>query len=464
MIILVLQVGGISVAVGVVAVTLIGLGYALWMAYQRGQAALEARRAASAQRQLIEAQALRERREAEVLVITARADEQIFIRDTAHGLWRAGHLDPRIYANGVLSLPTPWEAAAWQLFHGQKGPENPTLTPPLLGGPVEVLPERIDLPQLLLAGRGSLRNIIVGVRLDETGQLRPVSIPLSRMVHVGAAGATDSGKSNFGRAIAVQIATAPEDVSLVFVDLKQTTFKIFRHIPRLRYPLVTTPADFLAVMADLAGEVERRKQLFKAFLTVETLADYNRVAAEPLPVIVVFVDEVTNLFMEAETRRLALRLIRECRAFGMNFITLGQSWSHKEMDTSFREQHRTTGHFGTNNPYSSRMMLNSAEAVNLTVPGRAYFALPFGMSRGVVEIQTPYLDPDTALQLLPAAVTPPPPLPETPRPEPTTQEQEILELAAQGASVSAIARQVFEADGGNQLKKVRQVLEKFQAP
>lgn len=470
-VVLVLRVGGVSLATAIVAACLLSLIYLAWLVYQKSLVALEARRAATAQRQLIEARARREQREAEVMVVTARADEQVFIRDAGHTLWRAGHLDPRIYANGVPGLPSPLEVMAWQSFHGKSAGETPPATSPLLLGPGGALPERIDLQQLMPGGRGSLRNIIVGVRLDEAGQLRTVSIPLTRMVHVGAAGATDSGKSNFGRAIAVQVATAPEEVSLVFVDLKQTTFKIFRDMPRLRYPLVTTPADFMAVMDDLARELERRKQLFKSYLTVETLVDYNRVAGESLPVIVVFVDEVTNLFMDPETRRTALRMIRECRAFGMNFITLGQSWSHKEMDTSFREQHRTTGHFGTNNPHSSRMMLNSPEAANITTPGRAYFALPFGMSRGIVEIQTPYLDPETALRLLPAPTTVPPAMPSgrpgstaTAPTEPNDQEQKILALAASGTSFSAIARQVFEADGGNQLKKVRQVLAKFQAP
>lgn len=174
-VVLVLRVGGVSLAGGIVAVCLLGLPYLAWLIYQKAYAALEVRRAATAQRQILEAQAFKERREAEVLVVTAKSDEQVHIRDLAHGQWRAAHLDARVYANGVSSLPTALELAAWLGFHHRNAQGEPaaaaSFQPLLAGG----LPERIDLPQLLPGGRGSLRNIIVGVRLDETGQLRTVS-------------------------------------------------------------------------------------------------------------------------------------------------------------------------------------------------------------------------------------------------------------------------------------------------
>ena len=65
---------------------------------------------------------------------------------------------------------------------------------------------------------------------------------------------------------------------------------------------------------------------------------------------------------------------------------------------------------------------------------------------------------------LPGPFAPEPALPPTrpvleltpPEPDPT--ETQIRELSAQGLSVSAIAREVFNGDGGNQLKKVRAIL------
>lgn len=287
---------------------------------------------------------------------------------------------------------------------------------------------------------------------------------LGLLVLVSVAGATDSGKSNFGRVVAVQVATAIEDVLLVFVDLKETTFKIFREVDRLLYPVITTPADFIAAIDDLYGEMERRKRLFAPHITVETLADYNKIAPEPLPLIAIFVDEVSNLFMNKETQRLALALIRESRGFGIHFITLGQSWSHKEMDVSFREQHRTTGHFGTNNPHSSRMMINKPDAVQITVPGRAYFSLPFGMSRNVVEIQTPYIDPTTALRLLPPTTelpSAPPPVVETVLVPTETEAKVLAGWDAGEHRLSILAEAVYGNKGGKQVELVREILRRW---
>ncbi|MBE7550099.1 MAG: hypothetical protein HS126_03355 [Anaerolineales bacterium] len=62
-------------------------------------------------------QALREERDAQVLVVTAKAGEQILIRDTGHGQWRQAHLDMRLYANGAATDPSPLEIAVWREFN-----------------------------------------------------------------------------------------------------------------------------------------------------------------------------------------------------------------------------------------------------------------------------------------------------------------------------------------------------------
>ncbi|GIK36937.1 MAG: hypothetical protein BroJett011_07700 [Chloroflexota bacterium] len=354
--------------------------------------------------------------EARYAAIVADRDKAVFVLEEEGEAWKALHLNPRFRINGDNELPSPLELATWDMWirGGSKTAAPATVLPghqPALLG--SGLPDRVDLKELLF-GKPTLRNLVLGVRYDEaTGQLRQVSAPIHRLVHIGAAGATDSGKSNFGRMLGVQVANVVEPVELIFVDSKQTTFKIFRDIPRLRYPLISTPQEFYEAIIDLEAELERRKSLFEPFLTVETLEDYNRQVSEELrlPIIVAFIDEVSNLFMNETIKQISLRMIRECRAFGIHFVNLGQSWSHREMVPSFREQHRTTGHFGTNNPHSSRMMLNRPDAVHITVPGRALFALPFGMAGDVVEIQTPYLAPEEALRMLPSSTGPPPPPP-----------------------------------------------------
>jgi DNA segregation ATPase FtsK/SpoIIIE-like protein len=227
-------------------------------------------------------------------------------------------------------------------------------------------------------------------------------------------------------------------------------------------------------MAELSDEMSRRKELFKAYPTVETLMDYNKSGTEPLPFIVVFVDEVTNLFMTRETQAITLEMLREARAFGLYFIAMGQSWSHREMVTSIRQQFRTGMHFGTNDPASSRMIVNSSDAVKITTPGRALASLPFGMSPGAVEIQTPYIDAATVLANLSEAAVPPtrpmPPAAATGLEEgsthnglqPTSKQAQVLALWDRGImDKKIISRQVYGQVGGSQYQLIEATLSKF---
>jgi hypothetical protein len=68
-------------------------------------------------------------KDSHVMVVTS--GHQVFIRDTDHSaLWRAAHLDPRFYANGQYTEPTPTEANNYNVFHAPRlaGP-GPALLP-----------------------------------------------------------------------------------------------------------------------------------------------------------------------------------------------------------------------------------------------------------------------------------------------------------------------------------------------
>lgn len=66
---------------------------------------------------------------AHVMVVTS--GHQVFIRETDHNAtWRAAHLDPRFYANGIYSEPTPTESNAYAVFHAPRlASSNPAQMP-----------------------------------------------------------------------------------------------------------------------------------------------------------------------------------------------------------------------------------------------------------------------------------------------------------------------------------------------
>jgi hypothetical protein len=80
------------------------------------------------------AQRIEAEKQANVMVVTS--GHQVFIRDTDHkALWRAAHLDPRFYANGQYTEPTPTEANNYNIFHA------PRLAS---GGNTMLLPETVE--------------------------------------------------------------------------------------------------------------------------------------------------------------------------------------------------------------------------------------------------------------------------------------------------------------------------------
>jgi hypothetical protein len=103
------------------------------------------------------------------------------------------------------------------------------------------------------------------------------------------------------------------------------------------------------------------------------------------------------------------------------------------------------------------------------------------MSRGIVEIQTPYLDPETALRLLPATVDgesqtiPSMPLP-TSEPAPSQPELAIdrsssynrddfagrmVEMFDAGESITAISKKIFGYKNRDKLEQIKQVLAEY---
>ncbi len=172
----------------------------------------------------------------------------------------------------------------------------------------QVLPSRVPLIGLL-DRPPSLQGLVLGVALDQGGNLQIVKESMVRLVHIAVGGSSGWGKSVFLRALAYQLAQAVEKPALALVDLEGVTFAPFAQSERLLWPVADTEADALAVFRALADELDRRKGLYAAYPGVDSLAAYNRTCDEPLPAIVCLVDEATALLgdksVESAARTLA---------------------------------------------------------------------------------------------------------------------------------------------------------------
>ena len=449
----------VGVVVWVVAATLslaaiVGLVLAAWLGLEKLR--------------MIRATRLGVERDAAVLVVTAPADHQVFIRDSGPAVsWRPAHLDPRQNStegkSPALAERVSW--GAWQSFHAghpqqQVHPllESPP-TPAALPAPA-MWPERVDLLDLLPAGAGSLGRIVLGLGMNESG-IVPVTAPLPRLVHVGVGGSSGWGKSIFLEALAYQIATAPEAIELALVDLEAVTFAPFSACERLRYPIADNEADALAVIGDLSEEMEHRRELYLASggNPPSDLEAYNHLAATLLPYIILLVDESTALLSNRNIQDKIKKLVLRARKYGVFAILGGQDWKADSLSTAVRDQFSTRVQFKANSSAQSRILLNNPAAAEIDKPGRAFVLLP---GRPMIEMQAPMIDRATISRALANGSGPRrAAIPAPPRPTPTPNEARILEMHQQGASASAIARAVLGNDGGNQLREIRRVIKEL---
>lgn len=156
---------------------------------------------------------------------------------------------------------------------------------------------------------------------------------IAKMPHVIIAGSTGSGKSVCTNSIIMSILykSTPEQVRLLLIDPKIVEFKVYDGIPHLLIPVVTDPRKAAGALNWAVQEMLRRYKLF-ADNNVRDLKGYNEMAAEsggtvePIPQIVIAIDELADLMMAAsnEVEDAICRLAQMARAAGMHLIIATQ--------------------------------------------------------------------------------------------------------------------------------------------
>lgn len=181
-------------------------------------------------------------------------------------------------------------------------------------------------------------------------------VDLARMPHLLVAGTTGSGKSVAINAMVLSLlykATA-KDVRLIMIDPKMLELSVYEGIPHLLAPVVTDMKDAGNALRWCVAEMERRYKLMSR-LGVRNVAGFNRKVTdaeakgkpisdpffepgplddpppaapplEPMPQIVVIVDELADLMMTTgkKVEELIARLAQKARAAGVHLILATQ--------------------------------------------------------------------------------------------------------------------------------------------
>ena len=181
----------------------------------------------------------------------------------------------------------------------------------------------------------------------------PVVTDLARMPHLLVAGTTGSGKSVAVNAMILSMLfkAKPDQLRMIMIDPKMLELSIYEGIPHLLTPVVTDMKDAANALRWCVVEMDRRYKLMAA-MGVRNIAGYNkkvkeaidagepipdpfaelmtpdeeRPILEPLPFIVVVVDELADMMMVVgkKVEELIARLAQKARASGIHLLLATQ--------------------------------------------------------------------------------------------------------------------------------------------
>ena len=161
---------------------------------------------------------------------------------------------------------------------------------------------------------------------------------LAEFPHMLVAGTTGSGKSIYVHSTIVSLIMRckPEELKLVMVDPKKVEMNYYENIPHLLCPVISDVGKVLLCFNKLVDEMERRYILFQTN-KVRDIKGFNAFAKEkdlqPLPYIVVFIDEYADLIETCkELRTPVVRIVQKARAAGIHMVIATQRPSVNVID------------------------------------------------------------------------------------------------------------------------------------
>jgi len=244
--------------------------------------------------------------------------------------------------------------------------------------------------------------LALGLGKDISG--RPVVVDLAAMPHLLVAGTTGSGKSVAINAMILSLLynATPKDVRLIMIDPKMLELSVYEGIPHLLTPVVTDMKEAANALRWCVAEMDKRYSLMAA-LGVRHLSSYNRKVEdaiekgkpiidpravpregeepptlEPLPYIVVLIDELADMMMVVgkKAEELIARLAQKARASGIHLILATQRPSVDVITGLIKSNIPTRIAFQVSSKIDSRVVIDQMGAEQLLGHGDMLYLAP----------------------------------------------------------------------------------------
>lgn len=265
--------------------------------------------------------------------------------------------------------------------------------------------EKVYLRELLAAKENIESVAKLPLCLGKTIGGEPVIIDLARTPHMLIAGTTGSGKSVAINTMILSLLyrLRPDQCRLIMVDPKMLELSVYDGIPHLLTPVVTDPKKAVVALKWAVREMEERyKKMAK--LGVRNIDGYNarladakakgeelsrtvhtgfdkesgkaiyeeeKLSLEPLPFIVIIVDEMADLMMVAgkDIEGTVQRLAQMARAAGLHVILATQRPSVDVITGTIKANFPTRISFQVTSKIDSRTILGEMGAEQLLGQG-----------------------------------------------------------------------------------------------
>ncbi len=265
--------------------------------------------------------------------------------------------------------------------------------------------EVISLRQILESDefRSSVSPLAMAIGKDINGRIKVAS--MESMPHLLIAGSTGSGKSVMLNAMIMSVLykATPDEVRMIMIDPKRVELGMYEGIPHLLTPVITDPKKATYALRNAVLEMERRLKLLAA-VGVRNVEQYNKKVRqmraeprslfeedpdkvveeplEPLPLILIFIDELADLMMleRGSVEEAITRLAQMARAVGMHLVVATQRPSVDVITGLIKANFPARISFRVATRVDSRTILDVMGSEHLLGKGDMLF-LPPGSSR-----------------------------------------------------------------------------------
>ncbi len=169
-------------------------------------------------------------------------------------------------------------------------------------------------------------NLMLALGKDVTGKTSMAD--LAKMPHLLIAGATGSGKSVCINAMLISLLyqNSPDILKLILVDPKRVELSGYDGIPHLLAPVITETDKTINALRWAVSQMDERYKMLAAAGKKNIQAYNDARLMEPMPYIVIVIDELADLMMVAakEVEAAIIRLAQMARAVGIHLILATQ--------------------------------------------------------------------------------------------------------------------------------------------